>query len=266
MDFFNPQKDQEQRYRPHNNNVGELKRLSVDFTQSAGRLQDEAQRQQRVAAALSLAAANLAERDEKILKLEREIAKLKHDAAMRDFKGPLVLIDGSGSMTGGNFTAIPDALAYAKKADGIAMLAGDKHPVLVDVHNEAHVKAAVHGLNCGTDLAPSLREAAKALKNKHVVLVSDGDLFDTKATLAALGDLLAQQPKTKIDVVLTRSTSSKAVTGIELMLKQFEAPAGAKAPRLIDVPRGESIAAALDKLLLKTAQKAKAQKQQGPKM
>jgi len=120
------------------------------------------------------------------------------------------LIDGSGSMVGAPLNgALKSAQALAEKivaAGGQvdSLLFGDKQPVRFDVLDEQARNKIVKGLNSGTVLTPSLQALDSALDKKktaHIVIFSDGDMFDPEASAQAIQALTAKYPKVTLDAL-----------------------------------------------------------------
>lgn len=133
----------------------------------------------------------------------KDLAKL----AKRQF---IFLIDGSGSMQGAPLNGtLKSAQAFAQKivdAGGQveSMMFGNQTPIRFDVLNKEVCDQLVKGLNSGTDLAPSLHALSQVVdkrKAAHVVVFSDGDMFDAEASARAAQMLAAQFPKLTFDAI-----------------------------------------------------------------
>jgi len=127
------------------------------------------------------------------------------------------LIDGSGSMQGAPINgALKAAQVFTEKvvAAGGAVetiMFGDQNPLRINVLDKAVRESLSKGLNCGTDLAPGLREISKIATDKkkptHVVIFSDGDMFDNENCLKAVNQLTAEYPKITFDALLVTQRS-----------------------------------------------------------
>lgn len=165
--------------------------------------------------------------------LEKKLAKTGKDTRI------VFLIDGSGSMIARNVSSSADyiyssyssasnqntetPIAYAIGAvvnisktvvdnNGRAetMLFGDSEPPWVDLLDAKVRNNIQKGLNSGTDLAPALKKLSETIKkseNTHVVILSDGDMFDSEKSKAALQNLLDQNPKLTLGLVEINGTS-----------------------------------------------------------
>jgi hypothetical protein len=160
----------------------------------------------------------LANEQEKVTAVQIETLGKKETARISD-RNFIFLIDGSGSMTGGPLENALDASAkiigkLEEKAGArpaaSTWLFGDRTPVAVDMTDEDSMQRARRGLNCGTDLAPSLDMLVGTLdpnKAVHLVVVSDGDLFDCEKSREVMVKLLAKNPKSTVDLVIIKHDS-----------------------------------------------------------
>ena len=135
--------------------------------------------------------------------------------------GPTMLVDGSGSMAHGekNSRPLESALrAVAASSAGRTLLWGDSRPVTLDVKDEQKLSKAINGLGCGSDLYPALEMMSFVKGPQHLVIVSDGDIFDENKCQPALEKMLAGG-NVKIDAIIIKSRSEQ--TRMEKFLSQF---------------------------------------------
>lgn len=139
------------------------------------------------------------------------------------------LIDGSGSMQGAPLKNSLDAgvnvmSALSKKSganpSASVMLFGNSTPQKIDANDKEAVRRAREGLCSGTDLAPSIAFLDADLdksKASHVVILSDGDIFDKDKSYAAMKKLLKDNARVTVDVVVI----SKSVRNDKTEMQAF---------------------------------------------
>lgn len=177
----------------------------------------EAERNQRQAEALDKAITQLRESE-----TQKKNASLDERAALlagmlstgRKKDEVVVLVDGSGSMNGSPLvmaldtaTLVHKAARFAKTGAKIGMF-GDAQPLWIsDITDTATRSRVEAGLNTGTDFMPAVQsiEGAAALnalegKKTHLVVLSDGDLFDKDKSKEALEKVLRQNKHVTVDV------------------------------------------------------------------
>ncbi|MDP2205923.1 MAG: vWA domain-containing protein [Alphaproteobacteria bacterium] len=134
----------------------------------------------------------------------------KKDAAKIAKARFVFLVDGSGSMSGRFIDATIDGLTQIANTLGAqgakleTVLFGDNQPVALDLKDPAACAHAKRGLNCGTDMFFTVEALAASLKKNqltHVIVVSDGDLFDGGKVTPVLESMLRDFPQTTLDVV-----------------------------------------------------------------
>lgn len=191
--------------------------------QTARDLEAQAQKAYREAEVLNRQAQVMDQAYELIVKenaLTMATAKLE-DLGAKDFakiakRRFIFLIDGSGSMNGapleGSLTAA-QAMAEKITAAGGAVesyMFGNKDPQKVDVTDEEQRQKIRKGLHCGTDMAPAIEMVSGTLTKvqpTHVVIFSDGDIFDKEPTKKAIVDMFAKFPKVTVDAVQVGTAS-----------------------------------------------------------
>jgi len=142
-----------------------------------------------------------------------------------------ILIDGSGSMTSGNcggLTCMESAMQSsiiinegARRAN-ISVFAGmwgaSNPPVLARPGDDPmevgkRLEGARQGLGCGTDLAPAIRMALHELAQhrarpginsarSHILVLSDGDIFDSEEATKVINEALTICPDLTVDFAI----------------------------------------------------------------
>lgn len=144
----------------------------------------------------------------------------------------VLLIDGSGSMNGRPINAALDTAASLKSAKPKVALWGDQKPAWVTdrIGVDSEMVKIKNGLNTGTDLAPVVGEVASAAalntldgKKTHIILLSDGDVFDTQKAKENLVKLLTTNKKTTLDVVIMGNKGTSMERFIAELETQFPA-------------------------------------------
>ncbi len=157
----------------------------------------------------------------------------------------VILIDGSGSMTGGSS---PNPLECALQAGAILFEAANGKDMRMNVYvglwgNEdppilikpgdtstqigQAMQGARRGLNSGTDLAPAIRNTAKVIGEQrgragtlsgftHILVISDGDIGDAQQAQKAIETLFTCSDKTTIDTAVINSNRQ---TEMDTMIK-----------------------------------------------
>ncbi len=140
---------------------------------------------------------------------------------------PVLLVDGSGSMAaGGRAVSSPlSASLLAAQQSGIkrVMLWGDRKPAMLDLTQPNSIALATQGLNSGTDLCPTLDVLTTVEKPRHIVIVSDGDIFDIEKSKPALLGLLE---KHSVSLILVKGPFNNGAAGgtrIEKMIGEINA-------------------------------------------
>ena len=176
-----------------------------------------------------------------------ELAELKKLESRRNYADDLATLigkfgkkdelwffgDGSGSMPalrGKNGSAMDEALngmAAATKAaqksgyKGVkSFLWGDEQPIALDFDKTpSSIEIFRNGTGCGTNLAPvaKMLSAAETNKKPHYVILSDGDVFDRKEAVTALGQALGKNPNATIDFIVMRPNGRIGGTEMEAL-------------------------------------------------
>ena len=159
----------------------------------------------------------------------------------------VLLIDGSGSMTYGDMASLlgkaramdiallTSIILYeaAKKVDANVYIAlwGNDRPILLAKPGddrkmiEANLLKARNGLQCGTNLAPSIPHITKTLADQkgsgdsgltHIIILSDGDISDPEESLDAVQKLLSTNKYVTLDFALLQQDVSR-----ESRIEQF---------------------------------------------
>ena len=145
----------------------------------------------------------------------------------------VLLIDGSGSMTMDNYKvgkAKPMEIAIlssiilyeaAKSVDANVYIAlwGNDDPIMLakpgDDAKEVqkNLMKAKSGMNCGTNLAPSIQKITKVLSEHksssysgytHMMVISDGDISDADKAVNAVNTLLSQSDYTTLEFAILK--------------------------------------------------------------
>ncbi len=206
------------------NEVNQIIRLRDEFSQRARKEQDRAhdlenqarqarQNAQELARQASVMneAYHLIQRDVQGAMGSMKLDELsKKDAAKIGKTRFVFLVDGSGSMNGRPINNAIDALGgiagklAAQGAKVETILFGDKTPFPIDIQDTDIRERAKKGLNCGTDMVYAVDSVVGSLKKTettHVIVVSDGDLFDGDKVKESLEKAFVAFPKATLDVV-----------------------------------------------------------------
>ena len=209
--------------------LGELQALSEEFGKRA---EDYRRQKENVDAAIRVMKKNKAIADQ-------IIGSGKKSAPKHSF---FFLVDGSGSMMGmGGFqgsstqikmtptpikmtlsslSGVLQAAAFMQDTAVNSGMWGYSSGVVwtssLDFSDPRHVQSIENGLNSGTDLAPTVADLQSVMgqmsgskTRQHVVIVSDGDIFDAEKSRDALKDMLHDDSRLTVDFVLI----GKHVTG-----------------------------------------------------
>ena len=233
------------------NTASDLQNLSIIFRDAARKAEEQARdlehqaRRARDEAFALNAKASILENAHLLVKTENRanfVAPQLDKKLAKTGKNTRVvfLIDGSGSMgarlgssVGYSYSSAPNPdtetpLAYAigtaanvsqkvvdNKGKAETLMFGDSNPPWVDLQDiEVRAKVA-KGLNSGTDLAPALEKLAKTVKKSqdtHIVILSDGDMFDSEKSKATLQNLLDQNPKLTLGLVEINNRNSPSMS------------------------------------------------------
>lgn len=212
-----------------NNTARDILRLRDEFARRAERENQTARQLEEQARAARVAAQEL-QRQSQVMEqayalLQKDEAEKRTTEAASAFDTVLTaknakrnfvfMIDGSGSMQGIFERAIDSIYETSKKiaAKGGSVdviIFGNHTPVMLDINSESQRLYAKKGLNSGTDMAPSLQGLAGILpanKPAHVVVVSDGDVFDKQKSQEQLNAILASFPKVQLSTVVAQNSA-----------------------------------------------------------
>ncbi len=169
----------------------------------------------------------------------------------------VVLADGSGSMNGSYMAAALDAVDVVRKGTVRANatpaafgLFGDSKPAWIDgdITQPALRGTLLQTLNSGSDLAPAVPDMEKiaavntlAKKSTHFLLISDGDIFDTKNAQPKLEALLTANKKVTIDFAIMARPGSQ----MEKMTDNIIAKFPNRVRKQQQNPSGETLSPAL---------------------
>lgn len=182
----------------------------------------------------------LRHKDGQITKLRQQVEgyqKAEQERLLKEFldagkNKPIMLIDGSGSMAAsGRAASSPlSASLSAAQQSGIkrVMLWGDRKPTMFDLTQPNSMALATQGLLSGTDLFPTLEVLAAVEKPRHIVIVSDGDIFDIEKSKPVLLGLLE---KHTVSVILVKSTFNSVAandTHMQKLVSEINASSDAK--------------------------------------
>jgi len=122
-----------------------------------------------------------------------------------------ILIDGSGSMAHPQYNSCLTTCLnvvrdqYKGNKAVTTLLWGNKTPQKVRLSGKKAFEQALKGLNCGSDLSPVLDMITNEIDAKeatHVVILSDGDIFDRAETEKAIENLRAINNYVKLDMIV----------------------------------------------------------------
>jgi len=212
-----------------NNTARDILRLRDEFARRAQRENDTARQLEEQARAARAAAQQLQQQSQimqqayALLQKEESEKVVANAAAAFDLqltgknaKNRFVfLIDGSGSMNDIFGHAVDSIHEISKKISAKGgsvdvIVFGNHTPVMLDINNESQRLSAKRGLNSGTDMAPSLQGLASLLpanKPAHVIVVSDGDIFDKQKSQEKLNAILASFPKVQLSTVVAQNSA-----------------------------------------------------------
>lgn len=122
-----------------------------------------------------------------------------------------ILIDGSGSMSHPQYnsclTTCLNVVRDQYKDDKAitTLLWGNKTPQKVSLSGKKAFETALKGLNCGSDISPVLDMLTNEMDVKeatHVVILSDGDIYDKEDAEKSIKSLRAINNYLKFDVIV----------------------------------------------------------------
>ena len=153
----------------------------------------------------------------------------------------VILIDASGSMVPHPLdSALQAGAILFEAANGkdmkmnvyVGLWGNDDPPILIkpgDTPTQIGqaMQGARRGLNCGTDLAPAIRNTAKVIGEQrgragtlsgftHILVISDGEIGDAPAATKAIETLFTCSDKTTIDTAVINSNKQ---TEMDTMIK-----------------------------------------------
>lgn len=206
------------------------------FTEAARRLNDRSLTPQewdmvlqaRIESLLRPYEATLHQQQERIAGLEAELARYKktarRDALQQSLekimaggkKGPVVLLDGSTSMLlplhnkdRPPFSAAIEALQSTSISR--VGLWGDQTPVALDIKDSKAVDAARSGLvGGGSNLSPAIEMMSLLTAPTHLIIISDGEVFDEQKCK----QLLEQAPAhLTVDAIVIKGSTRHEMVG-----------------------------------------------------
>lgn len=197
-------------------------------------------------------------------------------------KNILLLIDGSGSMQELQERTITMAQTMDSAVKGMSnvnvrafMWGLRSHPVSINFDDDALLNKLAGGLNCQSDLAPTIKALGSAndlvgpaSRDMHIIIISDGDLSDRFDAQKALGDLLRKDPKVTVDgVVIYPSRQQSRGYGSDMsgMLKLLAADENLKSRIGIHDTPDDNIMGAMTKVLVERAGKPAKKTVKAPK-
>lgn len=166
------------------------------------------------------------EKENTLLKLGKKKAK----------SGYTVLIDGSASMlnhaSNQKESCIELALqgaqniaALGKPGTTNVILFGDEKPLAIDLADKKQVEIiAKESLNCGSDLSYAIDPVRL---NQHVIIVSDGDIFDNRRAQPLIEQFLSSSPTATVDFIIVGDYQHTAMSN---MAAEVKVPTEAQKP------------------------------------
>lgn len=163
-------------------------------------------------------------------------------------QGLTLLIDGSATMLPlEKFTPVEQAITA--KIDGYAARAffWSAQPDEIDIAAHDDIRGLRGGFWGSNHLAPALAHFSAAPQN-HIVVISDGSLSDRAACAPLLHDMIRQQPRMRIDLIIaTVPQGATADTQADMidLFNSCAAPQAPNRPRVIRTAEDCDITAAL---------------------